>query len=88
VAGTYKLITIVGTSQRSFADATRGAIKTASSSVRGISWFQVDELRGRVENDKVAEYQVTLRAGFKVEAETPAPRSRKASKIRKTPKRR
>jgi len=65
---TYKLVTLVGTSNDSFTDAVSRAIKDASRTVRGISWFQVDELRGRVVGGKVDEYQVTMRAGFKVEA--------------------
>jgi len=67
MSGTYKLITLVGTSNESFADAVRGAVETASRSVRGLSWFEVDQLRGRVEGGRVEEYQVMLRAGFKVE---------------------
>ena len=67
MGGTYKLITLAGTSSKSFADAVRRAIKDASKTVRGITWFDVDQLRGRVEDGGVAEYQVIIRAGFKVE---------------------
>ena len=77
--GTYKLITLVGTSPKSFADAVRGAVDTANDSLRGLSWFEVDDLRGRIEGGKVSEYQVTLRAGFKVERGAPArPRGKKS----------
>jgi hypothetical protein len=65
---TYKLISLVGTSNDSFTDAVSRAIRDASKTVRGISWFEVDQLRGRVVNGEVDEYQVTLRAGFKVES--------------------
>ncbi len=65
--GTWKLITLVGTSRRSFAHAVGSAVADAGKTLRGLSWFEVDDLRGRIENGKVAEYQVTLRAGFKVE---------------------
>lgn len=68
---TYKLITLVGTSKKSFADAVGNAIRDASQTVRGISWFEVGDLRGRVAAGRVDEYQVTLKAGFKVEYTVP-----------------
>jgi dodecin len=65
--GTYKKIVIVGTSPESFAEAVKAAIKDASQTVRHIDWFEVDEMRGRVKDGAVAEFQVTLRIGFKLE---------------------
>jgi flavin-binding protein dodecin len=65
--GTYKKIVIVGTSPVSFAEAVKAAIKDASQTVRHIDWFEVDEMRGRVKDGQVAEFQVTLRIGFKLE---------------------
>ncbi len=65
--GTYKKIAIVGTSPVSFAEAVKAAIKDASQTVRHIDWFEVDEMRGRVKDGVVAEFQVTLRIGFKLE---------------------
>ena len=65
--GTYKKIVIVGTSSVSFAEAVKAAIKDASQTVRHIDWFEVDEMRGCVKDGQVAEFQVTLRIGFKLE---------------------
>jgi flavin-binding protein dodecin len=65
--GTYKKIVIVGTSPVSFAEAVKAAIKDASQTVRHIDWFEVDEMRGRIKDGVVAEFQVTLRIGFKLE---------------------
>jgi flavin-binding protein dodecin len=65
--GTYKKIVIVGTSPVGFAEAVKAAIKDASQTVRHIDWFEVDEMRGRVKDGGVAEFQVTLRIGFKLE---------------------
>lgn len=67
MAGVYKKIEIVGTSKESFADATRTAIAEASKSVKNLSWFEVAEMRGAIKDDKVSEFQVTVRIGFKVE---------------------
>ncbi|MGE5275606.1 MAG: dodecin [Acidobacteriota bacterium] len=65
--GTYKKIEIVGTSPDSFADAVKSGIKTASETVRHMDWFEVVEMRGRIANGGVAEFQVTLRIGFKLD---------------------
>lgn len=77
MSGTYKMITLVGTSPKSFADAVNNAILTANRSVRGISWFEVDEMRGRVVDGEVDEFQVTIRAGFKVEGGTTKKKGKK-----------
>ncbi len=66
--GTYKKIEIVGTSPVSFAEAVKSAVAQASKTIRHIDWFEVAEMRGRVKDGDVAEFQVTLRIGFKLEA--------------------
>jgi len=67
MAGTYKIIELVGTSPKSFAEAARAAVSEAAKSVRNLGWFQVVEERGRIEGGKVAEFQVTVKIGFKLE---------------------
>jgi len=66
---TYKLIKLVGTSPRSLEDAIQSAVADASKSLRDLAWFEVVEQRGRVKDGVVAEFQVTLQVGFKVEAD-------------------
>ena len=63
----YRLSQVVGTSDDSVGDAIRTAIKTASGSIRNLDWFQVDEIRGSIKNGEVAEFQVTLKLGFRYE---------------------
>ena len=65
--GTYKKIQVVGTSPVSFAEAVRNAIRDASSTVRHMDWFEVVEMRGRLKDGEVAEFQVTVLIGFKLE---------------------
>jgi dodecin len=65
--GTYKKIEVVGTSPVSFSEAVKAAIADASQTVRGLAWFEVVEQRGMIKDDKVAEYQVVLKVGFKIE---------------------
>lgn len=63
----YKLVELVGTSTTSTDDAIRNAIEMAAKSVRHIDWFEVTETRGHVVDGKVAHFQVTLKAGFRLE---------------------
>jgi dodecin len=65
--GTYKKIEVVGTSAVSFADAVKNAVKDASQTVRHMDWFEVAEMRGRLRDGQVAEFQVTVRIGFKLD---------------------
>jgi flavin-binding protein dodecin len=67
MAGVYKITELVGTSPTSYAEATKLAIAEAAKTVRHIDWFEVAEMRGRVEEGKVAEFQVKLKIGFKLE---------------------
>jgi flavin-binding protein dodecin len=67
MAGTFKIIELVGTSPTSFAEAVRAAVDEAAKTVRNMSWFQVIEERGRIDEGKVAEFQVTIKVGFKLE---------------------
>jgi len=64
---TYKLVEIVGTSSKSFADAASNGVKRASKSLRNLDWFEVTEMRGRIEGDAIAQYQVTMKVGFRLE---------------------
>ena len=68
MSGTYKLVTLVGTSAESYEQALTNAISDASASLRNLSWFEVQEHRGRIDQGKIVEYQVKLQASFKVES--------------------
>jgi flavin-binding protein dodecin len=63
----YKKIEVVGTSPVSVAEAVKVAVAEAGKTVRNMSWFEVAEVRGAIKGGKVAEFQVTVRIGFKVE---------------------
>jgi flavin-binding protein dodecin len=63
----YKMVEIVGTSSDSIESAVASGIERASKTVRHIDWFEVTELRGRVEGGKVAQYQVKMKLGFRLD---------------------
>lgn len=63
----YKKVRLVGCSGESIEAAIKLAIAKAAETVHSISWFEVVEVRGAVNDGHVLEYQVTLDAGFKVD---------------------
>lgn len=63
----YKLVEIVGTSGESFAKAVAAGVERASKSLRNLDWFEVVEMRGRIAKGRVAQYQVKIKVGFRLE---------------------
>ena len=63
----YKLIEIVGTSRESFAKAADNAVTKAGETVHNLDWFEVVSMRGRIDGGKLAEYQVTVKIGFRLD---------------------
>lgn len=60
----YKVIEIVGSSDKSIDDAIKTAISTASQTIRNMGWFEVVQTRGHITDGKVGHFQVTLKIGF------------------------
>lgn len=67
----YRKTEVVGTSSESVDEAIRGAVRRASDSLRQVSWFEVSEIRGHVEDGEVGHFQVTLNIGFALEDTKP-----------------
>jgi flavin-binding protein dodecin len=65
----YKILELVGSSEKSVEDAIQSAIARASKTIRDMKWFEVVQTRGHIENGSVSHYQVTLRVGFTLEEE-------------------
>jgi len=65
--GTFRKIEIVGTSPVSFAEATKTGIADASKTIENMSWFEVIDQRGNIKDGKVAEFQVVLRIGARID---------------------
>ena len=64
----FKGVEIVGTSDQSFSHAIEVAVRRARHTLRELSWFVVEEMRGGLQKDRL-EYQVTLRVFFKLESQ-------------------
>jgi flavin-binding protein dodecin len=65
--GTYKITELVGTSPTSFAEATKAAVAEAAKTLRHMDWFEVVDERGKIKDGAVAEFQVTIKIGFRIE---------------------
>lgn len=63
----YRRTDLVGSSATSVSDAIETAIARAAKTLRHIEWFEVGEIRGRVKDGKIAQYQVSIKVGFRVE---------------------
>ena len=62
-----KILELVGTSKQSWSDAAREAVNEAAKTVRGIETVEVAESKAVVQNNKLTEYQVLVRIGFRIE---------------------
>ena len=63
----YKKVEVIGTSEESVEAAIQSAVDRARSSLEKLSWFEVQEVRGHIDDDgKVSEYQVVLKIAFEL----------------------
>lgn len=61
----YKVVEIIGGSDKSWEDAAKKAVEIASKSLKEIRVAEIKELDMRIENGKVVEYRAKLRVSFK-----------------------
>ena len=64
----YKKIELVGSSLNGVEDAVNNAISRAGKTIRNMNWFEVAEVRGQIEDNKVAHWQVTVKVGFTLDS--------------------
>lgn len=66
----YSVSEIVGASAESIDDAIRGAIARASKTLHNLDWFEVTDIRGRIEDETRCHFQVKLKVGFRLDERT------------------
>ena len=66
---TYTIIELVGTSNKSWEDAAKTAVETASGTLRDLRIAEIVKLDMTVENGKVKQYRARLNVSFKYEKE-------------------
>lgn len=60
----YKITEITGSSTKSYQEAIENAIARAAKTIRRMQWFEVVNMRGHVEDGKIAHWQATIKIGF------------------------
>ncbi len=63
----YRIAEIVGTSPDGVDAAIRNAVARADRTLRNMDWFEMTEIRGHLEGGQVADWQVTVKIGFRLE---------------------
>ena len=63
----YRVAEIVGTSPDGVDAAIRNAVSRANRSLRNMDWFEMTEIRGHLADGQVADWQVTVKIGFRLD---------------------
>ena len=63
----YKQVELTGSSSVGIEDAVQRALAKAANTIRNIHWFEITETRGQVIDGKIAHWQVSIKAGFRLE---------------------
>jgi flavin-binding protein dodecin len=66
--GVYRVIDIIGTSKRSWEDATKNAVETATRSLRDLRIAEVQKLDVKIANGRIAAYRARVQVSFKYES--------------------
>jgi flavin-binding protein dodecin len=61
----YKVIEIIGSSPKSWEDAAKNAIETASKTVQDIRVAEIKEFDVKLEDGKIVAYRTKLHVSFK-----------------------
>lgn len=64
---TYNITELVGSSPEGTDQAIANAVAEASQTLRNLEWFEVQSVRGKLEEGRVAHWQVTIKVGFRHE---------------------
>lgn len=62
---TYKIIELVGTSDKSWEEAAKTAIETAGETLKDLRVAEVTKLDMTIENGKVVSYRARVNVSFK-----------------------
>jgi dodecin len=65
----YKVIELVGTSEKSWEDAAKKAVETAGKSLKNLRVAEIEKLDMKVEEGKVTAYRAKVSLSFKYENE-------------------
>ena len=63
----YKVVEVIGTSKKSWADAGKNAVETASRKLRDLRIAEVVKLDIKIDKNKALLYRALVRLSFKYE---------------------
>ena len=63
----YKVITLVGTSTKSWEEAAAVAVETAAKTLRELRIAEIEELDMQLDKGKIINYRAKVRVSFKYE---------------------
>ncbi|MEX0929130.1 MAG: dodecin family protein [Balneolales bacterium] len=61
-----KVIEVIASSNKSFDDATRNAVKEASSTIKNIQSIYIKEMKAYVDNNEITSFGVNALISFEV----------------------
>ena len=64
----YRIVDVVGVSEKSWEDAGRNAVETAAKSLRDLRVAEVTKMDMKVENGKVTAFRTRVSLSFKYES--------------------
>lgn len=64
----YRIIDVVGISEKSWEDAGRKAVETAAGTIRDLRVAEVTKMDMKIENGKVTGFRTRVALSFKYEA--------------------
>jgi len=62
-----KIVELIGSSPKSWEDATKNALAEATKTVKNIKSIYVKRCNAKVENNKIVEYRAVVKIAFVVE---------------------
>ena len=63
----YKVVEVVGFSEKSWEDAAKSAVATVDNSVRDMRVAEVVQMDMRLEDNRIIGYRTKLKVSFKIE---------------------
>ena len=65
----YKIIELVGSSEKSWEDAARLAVEKAGKNLRNLRIVEVSKMDMKIEDNKIIAYRTRINVSFKFEGE-------------------
>ena len=62
----FKVIEVIGTSEISWEEATRNAVKSASKTIKNIKSVYVKEQKAMITGENITEFRVILKISFEL----------------------